>query len=70
MWVAADMKLFLTYHPHWYSRAAVSLNGNVLWFSSLGGSRNFSLFWTKASVVGLKLVIVYLPCLLLFQSCQ
>lgn len=67
-WVAADMKRFFTSHPCWYSKAAVSINGNVLWFSNLAGSRNFSLSWTRASVVDLKMVVFYLPCLLLFQS--
>ena len=67
-WVAADMKRFFTSHPCWYSKADVSINGNVLWFSNLGGSRNFSLSWTRASVVDLKMVVFYLPCLLLLQS--
>ena len=51
----------------WATREA---NGNILWFSNLGSSRSFSLSWTRASVVDLKIMVFYLPCLLLFQSFQ
>lgn len=60
-WRAANMECFPTSHSCWYSKAAVSLTENFLWFSNLGGSRNFLLSW---------IVAVYLFCLLFFHSFQ
>lgn len=54
-WVAANTSASL---PATHS-TAVSLNKNVLWFSNIGGCRNFSLSWTRVSVVYLKIRMVY-----------
>ena len=64
--MVAPIKYFLTSHSQWNSRAAESHNGNALWFSTLGGSKNSPRPELQmASVVDLKIVAVYLLCLAL-----